>query len=392
MADDNGQDPPARSAADKEQARQKSRSVSAKGTTAAPSGATKGTSGTKGSTGKGTSGNKPRSATNGAPKSGGKTGSSPQAQRPKSGTRPPSDRARARTAPPRRSPTALLTWGVVALVLVIVVVLVIVKVTGGNSLASGPSGFTPAPASVVNDIENVPASTFNTVGVQSSVAPVTPPSQIKNLPPLTFPASTLPGAFYFGAEYCPYCAAERWPFTVAMSRFGKFTGLGEMQSSGTDVFPNTQTFTFHKAHYSSPYVAARMVEYQSNQIVNGNYGPLDPLTPQEHKLVTNYDQGKYFSSTGAASSTASGSYPFLDFGNKWFISGASYSPSVLTGLSREQIASNLNDPTNPVTQAIIATANYMSASVCASTNDQPASVCTSKGVTEAAKALGITKG
>ena len=40
----------------------------------------------------------------------------------------------------------------------------------------------------------------------------------------------------------------------------------------------------------------------------------------------------------------------MNIGNEFLISGASYSPSILAGLSREEIAANLNDPTNPATQ------------------------------------------
>ena len=40
-----------------------------------------------------------------------------------------------------------------------------------------------------------------------------------------------------------------------------------------------------------------------------------------------------------------------------------------------------------MTQAIVATSNYISASICASTKNQPASVCQSSGVQAAAKSL-----
>jgi hypothetical protein len=30
---------------------------------------------------------------------------------------------------------------------------------------------------------------------------------------------------YIGAEYCPYCAAERWPLVMALSKFGTFSNL-----------------------------------------------------------------------------------------------------------------------------------------------------------------------
>ena len=47
-----------------------------------------------------------------------------------------------------------------------------------------------------------------------------------------------------GAEFCPFCAAERWPLIVALSRFGRFTTLHNMQSAQLSVFPAIQTFSF----------------------------------------------------------------------------------------------------------------------------------------------------
>ncbi len=55
-----------------------------------------------------------------------------------------------------------------------------------------------------------------------------------------------------------------------------------------------------------------------------------------------------------------------------------------------EIAAGLSDPKNPVTQAIIASANYLVAGTCSITKQQPASVCTSKGVMAAAKALKLS--
>ena len=77
--------------------------------------------------------------------------------------------------------------------------------------------------------------------------------------PLTGPNGK-PLIFYFGAEFCPYCAAERWPLIVALSRFGTFTGLSTTTSSSSDAYPNTPTFTFRAASYTSDYVSFQAVE------------------------------------------------------------------------------------------------------------------------------------
>src|ERR1700722_14197678 len=71
-----------------------------------------------------------------------------------------------------------------------------------------------------------------------------------------------PEIVYVGAEYCPYCAAERWALTAALSRFGTFSNLHYIHSSSTDVYPSTPTLTFYKSTYTSKYVDFQPVEIQ----------------------------------------------------------------------------------------------------------------------------------
>ena len=44
-------------------------------------------------------------------------------------------------------------------------------------------------------------------------------------------------------SFAPYAAAERWPLVVALSRFGTFTQLGEVQSSPSTAFADLATFS-----------------------------------------------------------------------------------------------------------------------------------------------------
>jgi len=67
--------------------------------------------------------------------------------------------------------------------------------------------------------------------------------------------------------------------------------------------------------------------------------------------------------------------------------GASYSPATLSGSTRSEIAAGLSNASSPITEAIIASANYQTAVVCSLTNGQPTNVCTSPGVLTAAKAM-----
>ncbi len=288
---------------------------------------------------------------------------------------------------PRRSPTALLTWGTAGLVIVIVVALVALKVFGGSSTPQSGPARTPASPAVVAEVTHIPASVYNAVGVTSDVAPIYPPIAISGQKPLTFTAPSgrqLPGVFFFGAEYCPHCAAERWAIIAALSRFGTFHHLTNMQSSASDVDPNTQTFSFYKATYTSPYIAFRADEYYSNQWdpATNDWKVLQRPTKVEAELEQKYNSPTYFPSLSAGEI----SFPFLDIGNR-VLSQENYDPSILQGLTREEIAAGLTSPKNPITQAIVASANYLSAAVCAIDGGQPASVCTSSGVQAAMKAL-----
>ena len=80
------------------------------------------------------------------------------------------------------------------------------------------------------------------------------------------------------------------------------------------------------------------------------------------------------------SKSSSGSIPFVNFGGMWLVSGASYDPAVLKGLTHAQIAAAMHDPTSDVAKAIDGTANVLSAAICSITNHAPASVCNTKAV------------
>ncbi len=305
----------------------------------------------------------------------------------------------AKKPPAKRTPTpattgrpaGLFTWIAVGLVVVVVAALVIIKVATGSS-TTGSATYQATSATVANEVTNVPASVFNTVGVKSPAVPISPPIPVNGQPALTGSSgtATLPEVFYLGAEYCPFCAAERWPTILALSRFGTFSGLGDMISSTKpgEAYPGTPTFTFLKAHYQSKYLVFKSVEQYTNVWDNttGFYSTLQTPSKIEAADFQKYDTSKYIP---GMTSQQNGSIPFVSIGNKYLISGASFTPQLLAGVSRDTIAAGLSDPTNPVTAAIVATANYETAAYCVLTKNQPSTVCASPGVSAAKKALGI---
>ena len=265
------------------------------------------------------------------------------------------------------------------------VLAVAVIVVGGSAVGSAGAQtdepWQAAPKAVVHVVTNIPASVSNTVGLEpSTTAPVVLHSQ----PALKY--GKKPGVFYMSAEPCPLCAAERWAFIAATSRFGRWSKLGTAQSTSDDVYPNTQTFTFARASFASPYIAVHTKEVlSSRQLADGKFACLQQMTKQEQALFDRYDTADYFPDYA-------GSFPFIDFGNKLAVAGPSYEPALLAGLSREQIAADLTDPTKPATKAIVGTANYLTAAICAIDGQKPASVCKSPGVTKASQFTDVGTG
>ena len=167
---------------------------------------------------------------------------------------------------------------------------------------------------------------------------------------------------------------------TSLSRFGTFQNLSTTHSSSNDVYPDTQTFSFHGSSYSSPYISFEPVELQTNQLSGATYGTLDTPTAQQQQLLDSIDGPPYFASKGAI--------PFVDFGGRFALSGASYDVSLLQGKSASEIASALHDPSSPIAKGIVGTANAITAAICAATNDQPASACSIPAV----KAIGTQLG
>jgi len=219
-------------------------------------------------------------------------------------------------------------------------------------------------SAVVTQITTLPASEFDSVGqgtANNLLKPVTGT-------PMTG-VTGKPEVLYIGAEFCPYCAAQRWALIVALSRFGTFTGLKTTSSSSSDIYPNTPTFTFHGATYTSQYIDFRAVETSDR-----GQKPLETPTAAEQQLWTKYDP--------------TGSIPFVDFGNRYAFSGATFSPDLLGGASWQAIADELRDPKSAQALAIVGSANLITAAICKMTSDQPAAVCSSSTIQDLEKKLG----
>jgi Domain of unknown function (DUF929) len=261
----------------------------------------------------------------------------------------------------------LLTGGAILGVIVIVVAFVLVKTSQNSSStntagADSPTG-TALPASVVKGITAVPASTLTSVGLGTAdPKSVTTVGSAKALT-----SGGKAQVLYIGAEYCPYCATERWAMAVALSRFGTFSGLHGIHSSSTDTYPSTPTLTFYKSSYTSKYLTFTPVETQTEKEGTALQKP----TSAQNALFAKYDSPPYVPSADA------GAIPFIDIGGKYFIHGAQYNPQILSGQSWAQVAAALKDPSSAIAKGADGSANMITAAICKTTNNQPASVCAS---------------
>ena len=254
-------------------------------------------------------------------------------------------------------------WVGLGLVAVVVAALVI-ALASSNSSSSSSSTATTTPAvdatSVIKTLAGIPAASIEAVGVGTT----------QGLPAAATGAATTrdgkPEVLYIGAEYCPFCAAERWPMLIALSRFGSFNAVGLTHSASNDVYPNTQTFTFHGATYTSDFLAFTAVETATNQLVGNRYAPLDTMTPAQQSTYQQLSPG--------------GGIPFVDLAGKYTIQGASYDPGLLQGKSAAQIAAAIAQPNSAIGQSVLGTANAMTAALCKLTNGQPANVCGSSAI------------
>jgi hypothetical protein len=282
-----------------------------------------------------------------------------------------------------------LAGGSILVVVIVVLAFVLIKLnsnsSGGTAAASsnGPTG--AALTKVVNDVTSVPTSVTDKVAggtIPSAMfVSATTPSAVSSMaqtdgsyfatvngPPLT--QNGKPEVLFMGAEYCPFCAAQRWAMVNAFSRFGTFTGLTTTHSSSTDTDANTPTLTFYGSTYTSNYISLVTVELEHNYRIGNSsstsvaYAPLQTPTAAEEKLQSDYDPGTYI--------------PYIDFGNKYAQVGnlSPLTPTMLDGLTWQQVATDMSNPSSSVGQAIIANANYETAAICTLTNNQPATACT----------------
>ncbi|MGC8587332.1 MAG: DUF929 family protein [Candidatus Micrarchaeia archaeon] len=207
---------------------------------------------------------------------------------------------------------------------------------------------------------HLPNSVFAKVGIGSA----------SNFPTvINAPAISIygkPAIVYIGADYCPYCAAERWGLVLALSRFGNFTSLHYMTSSSSDYSPNTPTFTFYNSSYNSRYISLLTAELTTNKLSANGYAPLQNLTTQEQQIFDTYDLNN-----SALPPSYRGAIPFVDFAGHSMQVGSNFNPTLLQNSSWSSIIAMLNNTNSTISQYVVGSANLVSAEICIITNSTP---------------------
>jgi hypothetical protein len=183
---------------------------------------------------------------------------------------------------------------------------------------------------------------------------------------------------YAGAEYCPFCAAERWSMIMALNRFGSFSGLKQTKSSSRDNNPDTPTFTFVDARYTSKYLTFSSVELQDRASPPNT---LQTPTAQQNQVINKYNSPQYFGQNA-------GGIPFISVANQYITNGSGYVPDVLGNETWDSIATtHLSNPNDEVTKDIVGNANYITAAICQTTNQTPDTVCKAAPIPDIEKKL-----
>lgn len=275
--------------------------------------------------------------------------------------------ARAVQAKAARRRNVMIAGGSTLAVVLVVGLIVVVGLSSKKTLSA--TAVVAAPASVTSAITAAATSTLT--GTPDISAVTAPPARLTGAP-LTN-AAGLPQVLYVGAEYCPNCAATRWPLAIALSRFGTLSNLKTLTSS-EDSIP---TLSFRGSSYTSQYI-----NFDGKEQVDGANKPLETLSAAENSLFNNF---------GGSPNGSQPGYPFIDFGGIWKQNGTSYNPSVLSGMTPESVAASLSADTAKPGSTIKASADVFTAIICQMDGGKPANVCTAAGVVAATAALAGAK-
>ena len=196
------------------------------------------------------------------------------------------------------------------------------------------------------------------------------PTDLKAIPGSRLTTDRKVGLLYVGADFCPYCAGERWGLVLTLLRFGKLSGLRYMLSTADDVYPNTATVTFQHASYQSPYL-----DFQAVETADRAGHPLMTPNKSQMKILSTFDAPPYTRFTE--------SIPFVYLDGKYELGQLLVTPDRLKGKDWQQIATALANPKSVLFQNVMPRVNLLTAAICHLDGGKPVDVCTAPGVAAA---------
>ncbi len=168
--------------------------------------------------------------------------------------------------------------------------------------------------------------------------------------------------FFMGAEYCPYCAAERWAIVRSLQKFGQWDGLKQTISAARDEpFLNLPTYDFTKATYTSPHI-----DFVAREVKDREFNPLQKLLKTEEKLLRKFNPKKEI--------------PFLLIAGRFTQIGSGFTPKIFIGHTFRQTETELKKVESEIRKTIDDEANIISALLCVS--GLPPELCKEAGTAE----------
>lgn len=270
---------------------------------------------------------------------------------------------RAEAARKDRQRKQLISAGVAV---VVVIIAVAVGVVISNRPKAPASDGNSAAAASIAKLATVPASAFDAAGVPTESNAI--PEKIPDGKVLM--DGTKPKLAYVGAEFCPYCATERWSLVAALERFGDFTGLTETRSAQNEG--DIPTVSFVGSTYKSDHISFQAVETQDR-----DHKPLEQMPADLDELFKKYNAPPYVPEQSA------GAIPWMFYGTHQTVgSGVPVQP--FTNLTQDSAWTTIVDQMmtgkGDYGQPIMANANAITAQICQLTKGEPADVCTSPAV------------
>ncbi|HET8987281.1 MAG TPA: DUF929 family protein, partial [Humibacillus sp.] len=184
---------------------------------------------------------------------------------------------------------------------VVVVAAVIIGAVVANRPQTPPAAGSTGTASADAALAKLIALPQATLDAAPAPNPNAAPAKLQGGTPLT--QDGMPKVLYVGAEYCPFCAMERWPLIGALSKFGTFSGLKPTTSATDDVHPDTPTWTFAGSTFTSDVLAFEAVETADRE-----KNALQPLEGENAQIFQKFNPG--------------GGIPWITYGGTYATDGA----------------------------------------------------------------------